>query len=191
MPATLPVLETERLILRPRATEDLDQIALLNADPQVMRHIAPLGSPAMSRDGVAARSFSHVALGLGHWSVFARADEDAFLGYVGLIPGAEDGDDPQLSYRFGTRHWGKGYAFEASARLVDHGIETLALPAVAILTHPQNEASCRLAHKLGFTRLAAASAVLIGDPPVPGASFRLSREDWREPLHAASGLNAR
>lgn len=191
MPTTLPLLETERLILRPRTTNDIDQIALLNADPQVMRHIAPLGSPSMSREGVAARSFSHVAIGLGYWSVFSRAEEDDFLGYVGLIPGGEDGDDPQLSYRFGTRHWGKGYAFEASARLVGHGIEALDLPAVAILTHPQNEASCRLAQKLGFMRQAGASAVLIGDPPVPGASFRLSGEDWRERVHAASGLKAR
>lgn len=179
MPTTLPVLETERLILRPRTMEDLDRIATLNADALVMRHIAPLGSPAMGRDSVAARSFSHVAIGLGYWSVFPRADEADFLGYVGLIPGAENGDDPQLSYRFATPHWGQGYAFEASARLVRHGIEALSLPAVAILTHPQNEASCRLAQKLGFTRQADASAVLIGDPPVPGASFRLSRDARR------------
>ena len=177
MPNPLPTMDTERLILRPRTIQDLDQIALLNADPQVMRHIAPLGSPAMSRDGVAARSFSHVAIGLGYWSVFSRAEDEDFLGYVGLIPGAENGDDPQLSYRFGTRHWGKGYAFEASARLIRHGFAALGLPAIAILTHPRNEASCRLAQKLGFTRLAGSSAVLIGDPPVPGASFRLSRED--------------
>ena len=191
MPTTLPVLETERLSLRPRTMEDLDRITILNADPQVMRHIAPLGSPTMGREGVAARSFSHVAIGLGYWSVFPRADEDDFLGYVGLIPGGEAGDDPQLSYRFGARHWGKGYAFEASERLIRHGMETLDLPAIAILTHPQNEASCRLAHKLGFTRQSDASAVLIGDPPVPGACFRLSCEDWRERLHAASGLKAR
>jgi RimJ/RimL family protein N-acetyltransferase len=191
MPSDLPTLSTERLTLRPRTMTDLDRIAQLNADPQVMRHIAPTGSAEMGREAVAARSFSHVAIGLGYWSVFSRAVADEFLGYVGLIPGGASGEEPQLSYRFEARQWGKGYAFEASHRVVDHGIATLGLPALAILTHPQNEASCRLAQKLGFTRQADASAVLIGDPPVPGAQFRLSGADWRARSQAASGLKAR
>lgn len=68
----LPELESERLLLRPRSPNDLDAIARMNADPEVMRHIAAVDDPAMRREAVAARSFSHVARGLGYWSVFAR-----------------------------------------------------------------------------------------------------------------------
>ena len=85
----LPELESERLLLRPRRLDDLDAIARMNADPQVMRHIASIDDPAMGRDAVAARSFTHVARGLGYWSVFAKIDPADFTGYVGLIP---DGD---------------------------------------------------------------------------------------------------
>lgn len=51
MPATMqPILETERLILRPRTMEDLDHVTAMNSDPKVMRHIVPVGTAFMSRD---------------------------------------------------------------------------------------------------------------------------------------------
>lgn len=184
----LPVLESERLLLQPRRLADLDAIARMNADPEVMRHIAAIGDPAMSRDAVAARSFAHVGRGLGYWSVFARADPSGFAGYVGLIP---DGDaEVQLSYRFGAGHWGKGYAQEAASRLMHHGFTTLGLPAIGIVTHPDNAASLRLAERLGFALEPGRADTLIGAPAVPAIRLRLGRREWLD-AHPASGLNAR
>ena len=136
--AMLPELESDRLLLRPRNLADLDAIVSMNADPQVMKHIAAVGDPAMGRDAVAARSFSHVDRGLGYWSVFAKAEPTSFLGYVGLIPDGDSAEDVQLSYRFIVASWGQGYAREAAARLLRHGFETLALPSIAVTTHPLN-----------------------------------------------------
>lgn len=174
----LPELETARLALRPRTPGDLDAIAALNADPAVMRYIAPPGDPAMGREGVAARSFSHVDEGLGYWSVFAHGDAAELLGYVGLIPWRAEEGGVELSYRFAARHWGKGYAFEAAGRLVRHGFDRLALPQIGILTHPGNAASLRLAGRLGFTREADRPGLSIGDPPVAGACFRRTLAAW-------------
>jgi RimJ/RimL family protein N-acetyltransferase len=174
----LPELESERLLLRPRRLDDIDTIARMNADPQVMRHIAAIGDPAMGRDAVAARSFSHVAQGLGYWSVFARADPAEFTGYVGLIPDGEPVDDVQLSYRFEVRHWGKGYAGEAAICLLHHAFGTLGFPAIAITTHPLNSASLRLAERLGFEAEPSDPDILIGEPAVPAARLKLTLGDW-------------
>lgn len=189
----LPVLETERLLLKPRTVADLDFIAALNADPQVMRHIAAIGDPAMGREGVAARSFLHAERGLGYWTVFARANANDPLGYVGLIPWRAEAEagTVELSYRFAVRHWGRGYACEASERLVRHGFDALGLPAIAIVTHPGNAASLRLAERLGFRRESDLLTAPIGDPPVPGACFRQSADAWRQRAQPAIGLNAR
>lgn len=187
----LPVLETERLLLKPRTEADLDFVAALNADPEVMRYIAAVGDPAMGREGVAARSFLHVRRGLGYWTVFARAAESDPLGYVGLIP---DGDDPkqaQISYRFAARHWGQGFARAAVQRLLRHAFERLDLPEALIVTHPQNTASLQLAARLGFEPDTMRDAPAIGDPPVPAACFRQTRTGWRESDQAMIGLNAR
>lgn len=177
--AMLPELESERLLLRPRSFADLDAIASMNADPQVMKHIAAVGDPAMNRDAVAARSFSHVGRGLGYWSVFAKAGPDVFLGYVGLIPDGNAAEDVQLSYRFIVGSWGRGYAREAAARLLRHGFETLELPSIAVTTHPLNLASLHLAERLGFQPAPMDPTILIGDPAVIATRFRLTGEAWR------------
>lgn len=175
----LPELESERLLLRPRSLGDIDAIAAMNADPAVMKHIAAVGDPAMSREAVAARSFSHVERGLGYWSVFAKAEPDRFLGYVGLIPDGDAAEDVQLSYRFTVASWGRGYAREAAACLLRHGFETLALPSIAVTTHPLNLASVRLAERLGFTPAPMDPMIVIGHPAVIATRFRLTREAWR------------
>lgn len=187
----LPVLESERLLLKPRTEADLDFIAALNADPQVMRYITAVGAPAMGREGVAARSFLHVERGLGYWTVFTRTDESEPLGYVGLIPDGDDPEQAQISYRFAARHWGQGFAREAVARLLRYGFEALGLPEALIVTHPQNAASLQLATRLGFEPDTTRHAPPIGDPPVPAACFRQTRTRWRECNQAAIGLNAR
>lgn len=175
---TLPELESARLLLRPRRLADLDAIVRMNADPQVMAHIAAVGDPAMGRYAVAARSFSHVGRGLGYWSVFARSEPAVFTGYVGLIPDGDAPDDVQLSYRFEVRHWGKGYAREAAACLLGHGFAALGLPRLSLTTHPLNAPSLRLAERLGFEAAASDPDILIGDPPVPASRLRLTRSGW-------------
>jgi RimJ/RimL family protein N-acetyltransferase len=175
----LPELESDRLLLRPRTLGDVDAIAEMNADPLVMKHIAAIGDPAMNRDAVAARSFSHVGRGLGYWSVFAKAEPVVFIGYVGLIPDGDAAEDVQLSYRFIVASWGRGYAREAAARLLRHGFEALALASIAVTTHPLNLASLRLAERLGFQPAPIDPDILIGHPAVIATRFRLTRETWR------------
>uniref|UniRef100_A0A9E8CME1 GNAT family N-acetyltransferase n=1 Tax=Bosea sp. NBC_00436 TaxID=2969620 RepID=A0A9E8CME1_9HYPH len=174
----LPELESERLLLRPRSLGDIDAIAEMNADPAVMKHIAAVGDPAMSREAVAERSFSHVERGLGYWSVFAKAEPGRFIGYVGLIPDGDAAEDVQLSYRFTVPSWGHGYAREATARLLRHGFEALALPTIAVTTHPLNLASLRLAERLGFQPAPLDPTILIGHPAVIATRFRLTGEIW-------------
>lgn len=105
---------------------------------------------------------------------------EAFTGYVGLIPDGEVLEDIQLSYRFETRHWGKGYAREAAARLLRHGFETLSFSAIGITTHPLNLASLRLAKRLGFAIAPIDRHVLIGEPPVVATRLLLRRAAWRK-----------
>lgn len=171
----LPVLESERLLLKPRTEADLDFVAALNADPQVMRYIAAVGDPAMGREGVAARSFLHAERGLGYWTAFARTNEAEALGYVGLIPDGDDPEQAQVSYRFAARHWGRGFAREAVSLLLRHAFETLELPEALIVTHPQNAASLQLAARLGFESAPSETEILIGATPVPAARFCLRR----------------
>ena len=57
-----PVIETERLVLRPHAATDFDGVYALWADPLVMRHI--LGRPSTREE-----SWSRLLRYAGHWSL--------------------------------------------------------------------------------------------------------------------------
>ncbi|MGO4740860.1 GNAT family N-acetyltransferase [Bosea sp. 2KB_26] len=187
MPATTqPILETDRLILRPRTMEDLDHVIAMNSDPEVMRHIAPVGTAFMSKEAVAKRSFTHVDRGLGYWSISRRGSPGELLGYIALFPNDPATAQIELGYRFDTRHWGRGYATEAASRLLQHGFGSLDLAEAVILTHPLNAASLRLAEKLGFQRDSDRRSWLMGDPHFLCAYFRLSRAGWLATHDAAA-----
>ncbi|HEY3567784.1 MAG TPA: GNAT family N-acetyltransferase, partial [Thermoanaerobaculia bacterium] len=57
-----PILETERLRLRPFRSSDVDDYARLYADPEVVRHLGGGGQP-WDR----GRSWRHLAFVRGHW----------------------------------------------------------------------------------------------------------------------------
>ncbi len=82
----LSTLETERLLLRQWSLADLDAIVAMNADPAVYRYLDEPEEPAAERALTRERILADYPPGLGAWSIFAREDPAAFLGYVHLIP---------------------------------------------------------------------------------------------------------
>ncbi|WP_168166048.1 GNAT family N-acetyltransferase [Bosea sp. PAMC 26642] len=166
-------------MLRPRNQGDLVRIAAMNSDPEVMRFIAPTDDPFMQVEGLAKRSFTYVAQGLGYWSVSRRGQDDDLIGYVGLIADGPALGRVELSYRFEMRHWGRGYAVEAASRLLAHAFEALGLAEIVIFTHPLNTASLKLAGRLGFVREADRPSAMMGLPDFPCAFLRLSQVRWR------------
>jgi RimJ/RimL family protein N-acetyltransferase len=68
-------------------------------------------------------------------------------------------EDVDLGFAFLPAFWGKGYAFESAAGVMDYGRRTFKLSRLLAITSQDNEPSVRLLEKLGFhferlTRLA-------------------------------------
>lgn len=146
----LPRFETERLALRERNAQDLDDLMALNGDPDVMKFLHPV-EPAPARlEKLKARIAQRFAGGLGYWSVFAKAAPSVFLGYVGLIPINRVGPGVELTYRFRQMAQRQGYAREAVGTLIGHAFRTLDIDQIEIHTHPDNARSLQLAAHLGF-----------------------------------------
>jgi [ribosomal protein S5]-alanine N-acetyltransferase len=93
--------------------------------------------------------------GFTFWAVTdARTGE--LLGDCGLIPLEGVGPEVELGYRFGSRHWGKGYATEAATACRDLGFIRYGLDRIYVDVHPQNEASQKVARKIGARLLGPA-----------------------------------
>ncbi|NGX58334.1 MAG: Spermidine N(1)-acetyltransferase [Chlamydiae bacterium] len=152
MPA--PILKTKRLILRPWKPEDLPLFAKINTDERVMDYFPSTLSTEES-DAFAQRiqdQFKKKNYGL--WAVEVPGVAP-FIGFVGLI----DHDFPahftpciEIGWRLAFDYWGKGYAFEAAAKVMDYAFNELNIEELVSMTAVLNHRSQKLMEKLGMTR---------------------------------------
>jgi RimJ/RimL family protein N-acetyltransferase len=158
MPRVVPVLETERLRLRPHRPDDFDFSAALWADPIVTRYI---GGHALTREEVWGRLLRYdghwAMLGFGYWALEDKLS-GAFLGELGFadlqreIEPRLDGM-AEIGWVLGPQHHGKGYATEAVRAIIDWGDAHLTTTRMVALIHPENIASRRVAEKFMFREL--------------------------------------
>jgi RimJ/RimL family protein N-acetyltransferase len=145
----VPTLETERLLMRGWREEDLEPYSALMADADVQRYLE--GRPYDRFE-----SWRSMALHVGHWVlrghgfwVVELRDTGEFVGRVGLWrpegwPGLEVG------WTLAREHWGRGYATEAGGAALRHAFGSMGAERVLSVIHPENEASKRVAERLGL-----------------------------------------
>ncbi|KAF1052776.1 MAG: hypothetical protein GAK43_01750 [Stenotrophomonas maltophilia] len=180
----LPLLETERLHLRPWRADDLEAFARLNADAQVMRHF-PERMLREDSDALAARIAAHVAEhGFGQWVVERRVD-GAFLGVLGLQwVGFAAAFTPavEIGWRLNAAYWRQGYALEAARAAMDFAFSQLALDEVLAFTVPANQPSRALMQRLGMRHDPSGDfehpRLPLGHALRPHVLYRLRRTDW-------------
>jgi RimJ/RimL family protein N-acetyltransferase len=148
---TPPELRTQRLLLRAFREDDLDAFAAMQADPEVMRFLGPTGQPR-SR----AETWQNMALFLGHWTLrgfglWAVEREGRFIGRVGWLE-PEGWPARELAYALAREGWGQGLAEEAARAALGWGRERWPGRRLASFIRPENQASRRLAAKLGARR---------------------------------------
>lgn len=153
--ASLPVRRTERLLLRPWREEDRDAFAVMNADPEVMRHLPGVLDRAASDALIDRFRVQAARRGFGIWAVEDRATR-AFVGMVGLwVPDWEAAFTPavEIAWRLVRSRWGEGLATEAARDALTYAFDVLRLPRVMSWTVPANERSWRVMERLGLTRV--------------------------------------
>ena len=144
-----PILETERLRLRPFAPADVDVLHAQWTDPDVRRYL--WDGRVIAREEVVAVVDESIAAfetrGYGFWAI-ELGTAPAVIGFAGLRP-LPDGTDLELYYGLDPRHWGNGYATEASAAVLRYGFEVLGLEEIPIRTDGPNAASVAVMERLG------------------------------------------
>ena len=148
-------LETERLILRQFTMDDLDDLCDLNSDPEVMRYTTgglPVPRERIEHDFLPDYLADYErSEGFGFWAVIEKASGE-FLGWFHFRPhGDEPPDQPELGYRLKRSAWGKGYATEGSAALIDKGFTEFGVRRVVATAYGENVASRRVMEKVGMT----------------------------------------
>jgi RimJ/RimL family protein N-acetyltransferase len=155
-------IETERLLLRPPLAEDVDALAPMYADREVMRYLGDgrVLTRAQTERSVQRMIDAWAADGFGLFTV-VRKQDGAVIGRVGLIvwnpetwqttrADSEGPTELEVGYTLGRPYWGQGYATEAAGAARDFALERLgARRLIALIIHG-NDASANVARKLGF-----------------------------------------
>ena len=143
----IPTLETERLRLRRFRLSDCDDYAAMCGDPEVARYLMTRFSPE--------QAWRHLAFLVGHWELRGfgmwAVEEKETGAFVGRIGFAEPGGWPgfELAWALARRFWGRGYATEGARAALAYGFTVLRKDRVVSLIHPENQASIRVAMRLG------------------------------------------
>jgi ribosomal-protein-alanine N-acetyltransferase len=109
------VCETERLILRRLTMDDLEPLAAIHADAEVMQFVGGARTYAQTRDRLRDLIDAYETVGFSKWAVVHRAS-GAFIGRCGPILERISGvDEVEVGYDLAKSYWGQGLASEAAA----------------------------------------------------------------------------
>jgi RimJ/RimL family protein N-acetyltransferase len=169
----IPVLKTERLVLRAPRRADAKSIVQLANDRRVAVNTARIPHPYGLAD---AEQFIAAVNRQDGEATFLITLDHALIGACGVDP-REGG--PEVGYWLGVPYWGQGYATEAVRALIDHAFSGLQHEALQAGARVSNPASRRVLEKCGFqwtgVRLLRIRAI---NSAAPTDRFRLDRRLW-------------
>lgn len=144
------ILETSRLLLREMNPEDLDFMAEMLGDPEVMRFYPETDDRAGAAASIQRQMDRYAKYGYGPWLVVSK-ELGRPVGRIGLIHQVVEGvDETEVGYMIHRPFWRQGLAFEAAAACRDYAFTTLGRDHVISLIRPENVPSQAVARKLGM-----------------------------------------
>ena len=148
------ILETTRLKLRELAASDLDFVAEMLSDADVMRYYPN----RLDRDGSLAwierQQMRYARDGHGLWLLMER-ETDEPVGQVGLVMqelrGLPRPRYPEVGYLLHRPFWHRGYATEAACGVRDYAFRVCGYDQVISLIRAVNTPSQAVARRLGMS----------------------------------------
>jgi RimJ/RimL family protein N-acetyltransferase len=176
---TIPSLETRRLLLRPLELAHADQVQILFAHWEIVKHLnakVPWPYPA---DG--ARTFyEQVALpemAEGKhwtWALFLKKAPEQLIGCISLMRGEYE----NRGFWLGLPWQGQGLMTEASDAATDFWFDTLKFPVLRVPKAVANTASRRISEKQGMRVVATVERDYVSGR-LPAEIWEITAEEWK------------
>jgi RimJ/RimL family protein N-acetyltransferase len=171
----IPVLRTERLVLRAPRPADAKAIAMLANDRRIAENTSRLPHPYRLADAEGFVAAVNKVAGEASFVVTTHGGD--LIGCCGI--GALRDDEPEVGYWLGVPFWGNGYATEAVRAVLDHAFSELGHDVVFGGARVSNPASRRVLEKCGFQWTGVGLyRVRALNSSAPCDRFRLDRGLW-------------
>ena len=173
-PLDIPVLHTERLVLRAMGEHDLLAYEAMLTDERIYRWF---GGEQPNR----AEVWRSIAMHLGHWALrgygqwlLEHRESGDLIGRAGLWQ-PEGWPGLEVGWAVAPEHWKRGYATEAGLAARNWAFDHLGVEEVISVTLPHNEASRRVMEKVGLrydrTQVVAGREQVI---------YAITRAEWEQ-----------
>jgi len=167
------ILETQRLILKQFCEDDAQYLFELNSDPEVTKYVGEGAFESVDAVREFVRNYNqYEKYGQGRLNMFDKQSGE-YIGWCGLKYLTES-RQTDLGYRLLKKHWGKGYATEASTACLNYGFNTLNLEKIIGTAMKENTASIKVFEKLGLKYSHDDDCGC-----QPGVVYTITKEEWK------------
>jgi RimJ/RimL family protein N-acetyltransferase len=194
MPAH-PLLESDRLLLRPISDADADDLHVVFSDPDVMRY---LDFPRCPDIETTRRRIEIWMIPMPEWHATWTVRLKGTGAVVGMVTYHHRemwNRRAEIGFIGAKPYWGRGLMSEALHALIAYCVEVLCIHRLEATVSPENPAAIRLVERMGFRREGGPlrDRILVGTTFRDLALYGLLDHEWlavsREPrdrAHAAA-----
>ena len=174
-----PVLETARLILRPKRLDDAPVVQKLFPHWEVVRYLAAKAPWPYPDDGAEqhiGECLDNMARGLKfHWAITLKAEGDAPIGGIDLWP--DSGDHEQRGFWLAADYHGRGLMTEAAERVTEYAFTELGWRHLWLRNGEKNAGSYRVKEKQGARIVDRVPAKFVSGEMM-SVVWYLAADDW-------------
>jgi len=149
-------IETERLLLRPFALDDLSDLHAITGHEEVVRYL-PEGVWTLEETREALRKVTdrykrgQSVTEVKYTLAVVEKNTKKVVGWCGLGPMDFDQAEVEIYYGLSRDLWGRGIATEAAKALLHYGFQSIGLEKIVAIVKPENRTSQRVIEKLGMS----------------------------------------
>ena len=176
----VPVLETERLLLKPLEIADAAAIQRTFPKPEIVKYLAAHLPWPYPPDG-AVRFLSDQALPAmaagtqWHWSIRPKSSPDKLIGVISLL----DDGETNRGFWIDPPWQGQGIATEAANAVTDYWFNTLDRPLLRIPKAAENIASRRISESSGMRLIGTEQQDYVSGTHLTEI-WEITKQEWRD-----------
>jgi len=129
--------------------KDASALFKMNSNPNVLQYTGDIPFKNIKATEDFIKSYNHYeTYNMGRWAVCGKKQGE-FLGWCGLKQHPKEGYI-DVGYRFFEKHWGKGYATEATEGVLSYAFNVLRVQDIYAYVDKRNHASAKVATNSGL-----------------------------------------
>ena len=175
----IPVLETERLRLKPAQVSDAPSVQRRFPHWEVVKYMGPQIPWPYPGDGaeffLTKASAENAAGGVYHWCLWLKDGEPGeAIGLISLRPNSDD----QRGFWLSQEYWGQGLMTEAADRVLDFAFDDCGMDHITLTNAKVNVRSDRVKQRQGAVRMGEDTINTVSGP-WPRQLWRMDADAWR------------